>query len=214
VTLLTEVPDDWIGRQIEAPRASGSFAIVLDRAEPWGGGRVEGRIEAREGRHDPRAVSVSVVLHAAWLDVAPQLVGQKRLLSITTYWDLRTRGIPIWIDDEVWRGRVEPGDLGEANWLPFSLVLPPELPRVFEGTFIAFRYRIEAARARRVGREVASLPLLLREVATIPVVRAEASPLGSWRLLEHRAEGERDGTAGRCSVRYEERGPDDREGAG
>jgi hypothetical protein len=214
VTLLTAVPDDWIGRQIEAPQAARGFAITLDRAEPWGGGQVEGRVESREGRHDPGPVSVSLVLLAAWLDVAPQLVGQKRLLSLTTYWDLRTRGVPIWIEEEAWRAHDELGELGQTNWLQFGLSLPPELPRAFEGTFVSFRFRVKARRERRIGHETASLPLLIREEADIPVVRVETSPLGSWRLLEQRSEAEHDGTAGPCSVRYEHRSPDDREDDG
>lgn len=203
MTLLTDVPEDWLGRQIEAPQRARDFSIVLDAAEPWGGGRVAGRVESR-GSHPVGAVTASLVLLASWLDVAPQLVGQKRLLSLTTYWDLRTRGIPMWIEEPAWRGEQAIGELAEANWLPFALTAAPELPRAFEGTFVSFRYRVEARRARRVGHETASLPLLLREEAPLPVVRVETSPLGTWRLLEHRSEQEHDGAAGPCSVRYEE----------
>jgi hypothetical protein len=205
VPLLTAVPDDWLGRQIEAPRQARAFSIALDVAEPWGGGRIVGRVESRAGRHPPGVVTVSLVLLASWLDVAPQLVGQKRLLSLSTYWDLRTRGVPMWIEEEAWRGEREVGELADANWLPFELAADPGLPRAFEGTFVSFRYRIEARRPRRAGAETASLPLLLHEARPLPVVRVETSPLGSWRLLEHRSESERDGAAGPCSVRYEER---------
>lgn len=207
--LLTEVPDDLIGRGIEPSRKARDFSIALDRAEPWGGGRIEGRIEGRASRHDPRVLGVSVRCLAAWLDVAPQLVGQKPLWRIGTYWDIRTRGLPIWIDEEVWLERRELGDLSEANWLRFAVDLPTELPRPFEGAFVSFRWRVEARRRRRIGHDTASLPLLLLEPRVLPVVRVETSPLGHWRLLEWKADDERDGSGGPCSVSFEDRRPED-----
>jgi hypothetical protein len=130
-------------------------------------------------------------------------------LRLDTYWDLRTRAVPIWLDDKVWLERLEVGDLATANWLHFEADFPVELPRAFEGTFIAFRWRVEAKRRRTLGRDTASLPLLLAEPRPLPVVRVETSPLGSWRLLEWRSEAEGDGAGGPCSVRYEERRPED-----
>jgi hypothetical protein len=74
---------------------------------------------------------------------------------------------------------------------------------------VAFRWRVSAARDRRIGTEIASLPLLLVEPQTVPVVRAERSPLGSWRLLAWRSEEDRGGAAGPCSISYDERRPED-----
>jgi hypothetical protein len=207
--LLTHIPDDFSFRGIELPREARGFRISLDAAEPWGGGRIEGRVEALGGRHDTHAVTVSVKCVASWLDVPPQLVGQKSFFSFDTYWELRTRSVPIWIDDEVWLERWELGDLQQANWLHFGLDLPPELPRAFEGTFVSFRWHVSASRERRVGHDRAQLPLLLVEPRTAPVVRVETSPLGHWRLLEWSSSDERDGTGGPCSVSYEERRAED-----
>lgn len=209
MTVLTEVPDDLTLRGISPPLAARGFAISLDTAQPWGGGRVEGRIERRGEGRDSRPLVVEVRCEAAWLDVAPQFVGKKRFWSLTTYWDVRTRSFPIWLDDELLRQREELGTLADANWLPFDLALPDELPRAFEGTFVAFRWRVEAARRRRLGYERASIPMLLREPKTIPVVRIETSPLGTWRLLEWRSDGERDSDGGQCTIAYEERRPED-----
>jgi hypothetical protein len=207
--LLTEVPAEMFGRGIPPASAARDFSIALDTAEPRGGGRIEGRVESRGGRRDGRPVFLGVSCAAAWLDLPPQLVGQKRFFRLDTYWDLRTRAVPVWLEDEVWLERWELGDLESANWLHFGIDLPPELPRAFEGTFVAFRWRIEAQRRRRVGHDTASLPLLLGERRTVPAVRVETSPIGSWRLLEWKAEGERDGASGPCEVRYEERRPED-----
>ena len=206
--LRTEVPDELFGRGIFPAQRARGFTIALDTAEPWGGGRIEGRIEARERLHDARPVTVSVSCTASWLDVAPELVGQKPFWRVETYWSIRTR-IPIWLDEEVWLERWELGDLGEANWLRFSIELPPELPRALEGTFVAFRWRISARRNRRVGHDVTSLPLLLTEPRTVPCVRVETSPLGTWRLLEWRSEPDRGGSCGPCSIAFEERRPED-----
>ena len=49
--LVTYVPDDLAARGIERPQDAHGFGIALDTAEPWGGGRIDGRIEARDGRH-------------------------------------------------------------------------------------------------------------------------------------------------------------------
>ena len=101
-------------------------------------GTVEGRVEARERRHDPHPVVLKVRCLVSWLDVPPQLVGQKPLLRLSTYWDIRMRAVPIWIDEEVWLERWELGDLASTNWLHFSIELPPDLPRALEGTFVSF----------------------------------------------------------------------------
>jgi hypothetical protein len=209
VTVLTDVPEELAMRGIFPPERASGFAISLDRAEPWGGGRIEGRVERRSDRRDRRPVTVAVRFAAEWLDVAPQLVGRKRFFRMDTYWDLRTRSIPIWIDEEVFLERFELGALDDANWRHFSFSLPGELPRAFEGTFVSFRWRIEARRRGRVGYDRASLPLLLREQRTSPVVRVETSPIGTWRLLEWRSDAERDASAGPCSVAFEERRSED-----
>ena len=207
--IVTEVPSELIGRGI-LPKSDGhGFRISLDTAEPWGGGRVVGRVEARGGRHDTHPIVVSASCMANWLDVPPQLVGQKRLFRLDTYWDLRTRFVPIWLEEEVWLERWEVGDLATANWLQFSIDLPRELPQAFEGTFVAFRWRVEARRERKIGHDTASVPLLLQEKRELPVVRVETSPLGTWRLLAWKSEDERDGAGGPCSVQFEERRPED-----
>jgi hypothetical protein len=146
---------------------------------------------------------------AAWLDVPPQLVGKKRLLSWSSYWDIRSRAVPVWLDEEVFLDRVEVGPLDEENWRQFSFLLPDGLPRALEGTFVAFRWRVEARRRRVVGNDLASIPLLVLEPRTIPVIRVETTPIGTWRLLEWRSEFETDGEGGPCSVSYEERHSED-----
>jgi hypothetical protein len=207
--LVTTVPEDLAGRGIEPPQRGRGFTISLDAAEPWGGGRIEGRVEARESRRHPHAVSIAVRCLASWLDLPPQLVGQKSLFQLDTRWEMRRGAVPIWMDEEVWLERWEIGTLGEANWLPFGMELPPELPRAFEGTFVSFRWRVVASRPRRIGHDTASLPLLLVESRTLPVVRIEKTPIGEWRLLEWRSPDERDGAAGPCALAYEERRPED-----
>jgi hypothetical protein len=99
--------------------------------------------------------------------------------------------------------------LQDDNWRQFSFELPAGLPRALEGTFVAFRWRIDARRDRRLGHEHASLPLLVVERQDLPVVRVETSPIGTWRLLEWRAENEVGGSGGPCSVAFEARRPDD-----
>ena len=143
------------------------------------------------------------------IDGAPQLVGRKRFIGWSTYAEIRNRHVPIWLDAEVFRARLDVGPLEDANWRHFAFDLPDGLPRALEGTFVAFRWRIEARRARRLGTEVASLPLLLVESQDLPVVRVETSPMGTWRLLEWRSKDDVGGSYGPCSVTYEARRPDD-----
>ena len=83
--------------------------------------------------------------------------------------------------------------------------LPGELPRALEGTFVAFRWIVEARRPRLVGGDVAAIPLLIEEPQTLPVVRVETSPIGTWRLLEWRSESDVGGSAGPCSITYDAR---------
>lgn len=206
----TDVPEELSGRQIRHAEHAVGFVLALDVVQPWGGGRIEGRVEAREGRHDPHPIFLSILCQACWLDIAPQAFGQKRLLGLETLWELRARSIPIWIEEEAWLERWELGPLAEGtNWLHFGIDLPPELPRAIEGTFVSFRWRIEAQRARRIGHDTASLPLLIEEPKTEPIVRVESSPLGTWRLLEWKSEQDRDGAAGPCSIAFEDRRPED-----
>jgi hypothetical protein len=208
VTVLTDVPDELRLRGIAPAAEARGFTITLDVAEPWGGGALAGRVE-RTGRRDERPIEVEVRCSAAWLDLAPQLLGKKRLLSWTTLGDLRNRAVPIWLDDEVHSDRLGLEPLVEANWRPFSFELPDGLPRALEGTFVSFRWRIGARRRRLVGYERVSFPILLSERPVQPTVRIETSPLGTWRLLEWKSEDETDGDGGGCSVRYEPRRPED-----
>ena len=207
--LVTDVPDALRFRGIAQPQEAGGFTIALDEAAPQGGGRIAGRIERHGRRRDRRPVRVDVHCDAYWLDVAPQLVGRKRLLGWSTYGEIRNRHVPIWLEDELFRARANVGPLDDANWRQFAFDLPDALPRALEGTFVAFRWRIEARRARRLGTEIASLPLLLIEPQVLPVVRVETSPIGSWRLLEWRAEDDVGASGGPCSIAYEDRRPDD-----
>lgn len=208
MSVLTDVPEELKFRGIEPLLEARAFAITLDTAQPCGGGRIEGRVERRRAR-DRRPISVTVRCNAAWLDVAPQLVGKKRLLSLTTYADIRNRAVPIWLDEELFAESVDVGALDEANWRSFSFVLPTELPRAVEGTFVSFRWRLEARRPRVLGSDLTSLPLLVVEPQTVPVVRVETSPIGTWRLLEWRSEHDLEASGGPCSVRYEERRSED-----
>lgn len=204
--LLTDVPESMAGRQIMPAQYARGFAISLDAAEPWGGGRVEGRVEVTDGRHDASPVVLSVRCLACWLDIAPHPAGDKRFLHLDAFWELRGRSIPIWIEDEVWLERWELGELGDGtNWLRFGFDLPPELPRAIEGTFVSFRWRIEARRSRRIGHDTTSLPLILLEPRNRPVVRVETSPIGSWRLLEWKADEECEAAAGPCAIAFDER---------
>ena len=202
MAVVTEVPDELRFRGIALPEPAYGFRITLDTAEPWGGGHIEGRVERRGDRHDRRPIAVRVRCLAAWLDVAPQLLGRKRLLSWTTYGDIRNRAVPIWLDEEVFAESAELEPLEQANWQHFAFDLPGELPRALEGTFVAFRWIVEARRSRLVGADVAALPLLIDEPQTLPVVRVETSPIGTWRLLEWRSESDVRGSAGPCSVSY------------
>ncbi len=209
MAVVTEVPDELRFRGIAPPEPAHGFRIMLDTAEPWGGGRIEGRVERLGEQHDRRPISVRVRCLASWLDVAPQLVGRKRLLSWSTYGDIRNRAVPIWLDEEVSADAAELEPLEQANWQHFAFELPDELPRALEGTFVAFRWTVEARRPRLVGGDVAALPLLIDEPQTLPVVRVETSPIGTWRLLEWRSELDVGGSGGPCSVTYEDRRAED-----
>jgi hypothetical protein len=209
VTLLTDVPDQLRFRGIEPPLEARGFGLSLDEAEPVGGGRIAGRVERHNQRRDRRPVSVEVRCDAAWMDVAPELVGRKGIFSWSAYGEIRNKFVPIWLDEEVFSTQLDAGPLEEANWRHFEFDLPEELPRALEGTFVAFRWRITARRPRRVGSEQASLPLLLVEPQTLPVVRVETSPIGTWRLLEWRSEADVGGTGGACSVSFAARRPTD-----
>lgn len=205
MSLLTAVPDSLRFHGIEPPLEARGFAITLDQAQPRGGGRIAGRVERRNRRRDLRSVIVEIRCDACWMDVAPQFVGRKGLLSWSALGDMRNRFVPVWLDDELFRDRLDVGPLEDANWRQFSFELPDGLPRAIEGTFVAFRWRVEARRERRLGAETASMPLLLIEPQDLPVVRVETSPIGTWRLLEWRSEDDVGGSFGRCSITYEAR---------
>jgi hypothetical protein len=209
VSLLTAVPDELRYRGIEPPQDARGFGLSLDEAVPVGGGRIVGRVERHNQRRDRRSLSVEVRCDAAWMDVAPELVGRKAIFSWSAYGEIRNKFVPIWLDEEVFSTRIEVGPLEDANWRHFELDLPDGLPRALEGTFVAFRWRITARRARRIGTEQASLPLLLVEPQTLPVVRVETSPIGTWRLLEWRSEADIGGVGGGCSVTFDARRPSD-----
>jgi hypothetical protein len=209
VSLVTAVPDALTFRGIEPPLTARGFTITLDEAQPQGGGRIAGRVERLNRRRDPRPVRVDVHCDACWMDIAPQLVGRERLTSWTTFAEIRNRHVPIWLEEQVFRAEIDAGPLEDDNWRQFSFELPERLPRALEGTFVAFRWRIEARRARRLGTEHTSLPLLLVEAQNLPVVRVETSPIGTWRLLEWHSENEVGGSAGPCSVAFEARRPAD-----
>jgi hypothetical protein len=207
VPLVTAVPEELKFHGIEPPLQAPGFAITLDAAQPQGGGRIAGRVERRGDRRDGRSVVVEVSCRACWLDVAPQFVGRKGLLHWSAYGDMRNKFIPIWLDETLVSERLDIGSLEAVNWRPFSFELPEELPRALEGTFVAFRWRIEARRARRVGAQLASLPLLLDEPQVLPVVRVETSPIGTWRLLDWRSEQDLGASGRSCSISYENRLP-------
>jgi hypothetical protein len=146
---------------------------------------------------------------AAWIDIAPQLVGRARL-GLASAYELRARARPIWLDELVFeeKDEVEPLD-GSVNWRRFAFELPAFVPRAFEGTMCAFRYVVEATRSRPVGRSLAALPLVIVEQRSAPVVRIETTPIGTWRLLEWRSEAEQEMTAGPVQVHFEPRAPAD-----
>lgn len=205
MSLVTQVPDDLRFRGIEPPLDARGFGISLDEADPEGGGHIAGRVERHNQRRDNRPVIVEVRCDACWVDVAPQLVGRKRLSHWSTYAEIRNRHVPIWLEEEIFREELNVGPLDDDNWRPFAFDLPADVPRALEGTFVAFRWRVVARRARRIGAEHASVPLLYVEPQNVPVVRVETSPIGSWRLLEWRADNDVGGSAGPCSITFDPR---------
>jgi hypothetical protein len=209
------VPEEFGGRGIPPPTEARGFRLSLDVAEPWGGGTIQGRVESVSGRPgDRRPLTVSVTCIAAWVDIAPELVGRSGY-GLATAYELRARSRPIWLDQTIYRDRVEVDPLdGTVNWRRFEFGLPSDLPRAFEGTLCAFRYTVEAVRSRVLGKAFSALPLLLVERRLEPVVRVEATPIGTWRLLEWRSDGESDAEAGPVSVRFEPRAPADMPHAG
>jgi hypothetical protein len=209
------VPEEFGGRGIPPPTEARGFRLSLDVAEPWRGGTIDGRVESIPGRRsDPRSLTVSISCIAAWVDIAPQLVGRGRL-GLSSAYELRARARPIWLDEMIYRDEVEVGPLdGSANWRRFEFTLPDFVPRAFEGTLCAFRYTVEAARPRVVGRSLSALPLILVGERREPVMRIETTPIGTWRLFEWRADGECDAEAGPVSVRFEPRAEADMPQAG
>jgi hypothetical protein len=206
--LITNVPDDLHGRGIRPAVDARDFGVELITAEPWSGGLIEGRVHARGGRHDPRPIAIKVICAAAWLDVDPGRVGQRRR-PFSGFYDARARRVPVWFDKPVFEQEVVIGQLGRANWLPFTIRLTDDALRATEVTFAAVRYEITASRPRKLGHSEASVPILLLPERSDPVVRVETTPLGSWRLLEWRAPEESDVVAGPISISYEPRRDDE-----
>lgn len=207
--VLTEVPESLRFHGIEPAQSARSFSITLDQARLEGGGEISGRVERRQDRRDSRPVTVDVHCDACWVDIAPQFVGRKRVFTWSALGDMRNRVIPVWLEEEIFRQSLEVGSLDEANWQHFEFAIPSEVPRALEGTFVAFRWRIEARRPRRIGHELAALPLLVEEPQDDPIVRVETSPIGTWRLLEWRSQNDVGACAGPCSISYEARQPED-----
>jgi len=205
--LVTEVDKTLWGRSIEEPRLSSSAHISLDLAQPWGGGRIEGRVDAYRKDQSGR-YRVTVSCAAAWLDEAPQTPGKEgtRGSPISSIL-MHGMGIKIWLDEQFWAGQADLGELSGKNWLPFAFDLPGELPRAFEGHHVSFRWRIAARRQRGIWRSETSLPLILRDDRRIPTVRIETSPVGTWRFTTTRNDAEHDSVGAGCSVRYEDPRP-------
>jgi hypothetical protein len=206
MTVRAGVPEEYGGRGIPPPTEARGFRLSLDVAEPWAGGLIEGRVERVQGRpaHD-KPFEVRVRCVAAWIDIAPQLVGRAGL-GLASAYELRARARPIWLDEMIFEEKteVEPLD-GSVNWRRFAFELPAFVPRALEGTMCAFRYVVEATRPRPVGRSLAALPLVIVEQRREPVIRVETTPIGTWRLLEWRADGEQDADAGPIRVHFEPR---------
>jgi hypothetical protein len=215
MTVRAGVPEEFGGRGIPPPTEARGFRLSLDVAEPWGGGSIQGRVESIPDRPgDRRPLTVSVTCIAAWVDIAPELVGRSGY-GLATAYELRARSRPIWLDQTLYRDEVEVEPLDESvNWRRFEFRLPSSVPRAFEGTLCAFRYTVEAVRPRLLGKAFAALPLLLVEQRRDPVVRVETTPIGTWRLLEWRSDGEGAAEAGPVSVRFEQRAPADMPQAG
>lgn len=207
--VVTQVPESLKFRGIEPAQDARGFAITLDQAQLEAGGEITGRIERRAEGRNPKPVVVDLRCDACWVDIAPQFVGRKRVWAWSAPGDMRNRFIPVWLDEEIFREQIELGPLDDANWRHFAFAIPAEVPRALEGTFVAFRWRVQARRPRRIGHEIASLPLLVVEPQDQPVVRIETSPIGTWRLLEWRSNDDLGASAGPCSVSYEPRKPED-----
>jgi hypothetical protein len=206
MTVRAGVPDEFAGRGIPPPTEARGYRLSLDVAEPWGGGLIEGRVESIPDRPPrDRPIEVTVRCAAAWVDIAPQLVGRAGL-GLASAYELRARNRPIWLDDVIFEEKtlVAPLD-GSANWRRFEFALPDFLPRAFEGTMCAVRYVVEASRSRALGKSLAALPLVIVEQRSEPVIRVETTPIGTWRLLEWRADGEQELSAGPIEVRFDPR---------
>jgi hypothetical protein len=152
VSLLTTVPAELLGRGIAPAQETPAFALLLDVAEPWGGGVISGRVERRGGRPDSQPITVELRCTADWLDRPGPL-----------------RSVPVWLERELWLERFELGPLDSVNWLPFEFAVAVSLPRACEGGRAAVRWRLEARRARAIGYARASLPLLLTDNRGLPL---------------------------------------------
>ena len=160
-------------------------------------------------RHDRRPISVRVRCTAS-LARRRAAAGRARsgCSAWTTYWDIRTRGVPVWLDEEVFRRSPSWGRSTRRTGCTSPSDLPGELPDAVEGTFVAFRWTVEARRQRLLGSDVGALPLL-RRAADDARRSCGDEPDRIWRLLEWRSELDVAGSGGPCSVTYEERRAED-----
>lgn len=209
MTVVLSIPGELMGRGIAPPGLPRDFRISLDAAEPWGGGTISGRVERMSDARSPRPLAVTVACQAAWIDIAPQLVGQGPKFSVGMFYELRQRRRGIWLDETLHEQRVEVEPLAEANWQRFAFTLPSDLPRAFEGTFCAFRYTVSATRRRTVGSTLAIVPVIIDEQRDEPIIRIETTPIGTWRLIEWRAADEVAAAHGSVAVEYAARKSDD-----
>ncbi len=99
------VPEEFGGRGIPPPTEARGYRLSLDVARSRGAAApIEGRVESDPGppaERDRRSGQL-VRCTAAWVDIAPQLVGRGRL-GLASAYELRARARPIWLDELIFR---------------------------------------------------------------------------------------------------------------
>ncbi len=152
--LVTAVPDELKFHGIEPPLQAPGFAIALDAAQPQGAGRIAGRVERRGDRRDGRPVIVEVCCHgllAGCRASVRRAQGPAALVGVRRHAEqVHTR---LARRDALFRAARDRLARGLPIGGPSRSSSPEGLPRALEGTFVAFRWRIEARRARRVGAQ-------------------------------------------------------------